>query len=311
MLIGVTVVLAFASRYVPFLSLLLAIPMSLVVVRQGLRVGALACSVATLMLFAFMGMAALGTVAEVVIAGLALGLAHERFSRRPFAAFLVTAVGYVVSFVVILYVAASVLGIADATPAAYIDSFLEMYDSLTEQMSELGAPANRFDSSLIKPYLVMSIPALVCLSAAGNAAVVFWIFRKLLPRFGHRVAAIPAFRLWRLGWTYGWGFVLGFLLITIGGYLNHDLLLRIGLNLFWVFYSVFLIQGFSVIAYYLGKWNVSIGAKVLLAVLAVFTGVAQVAMIAAPWLGVLDAWLDFRKLEVASDESDPDNGPQG
>jgi uncharacterized protein YybS (DUF2232 family) len=311
MLIGVTVVIAFASRYVPLLSLFLAMPMAFVVVRHGLGAGVLAGSVATLMLFAFMGVAALGTVAEVIIAGLALGMAHQRFSDRPLAAFLVTAVGYVISFVVILYVAARILGIADATPTAYIDGFLETYDRLMDQIGEFGAPAASLDVSLIRPYLIMSIPALIGLSAAGNAAVVFWLFRRLSPRFGYKVAAIPPFRQWHLNWTYGWGFVLGFLLLTVGGYLQHDVLLRIGLNVFGVFYTVFLVQGFSVIANYLSHWSVSTGAKVLMVVLAVITGLAQLAMVVAPWLGVLDAWFDFRKLEVASDESDPDSRPQG
>lgn len=311
MLIGVTVMLAFINRYVPLLSLFLAIPIALVVVRHGVGFGFLAGSVTTLLLFAFTGLGALITAADVVIAGLTLGVAHRRFLHKPSVAFLITAAGYVVSFLFIVYVAVSIMGVADATPSAYIDSFLEMYDTMSEQMSEFGAPVSALDTEMMRPYLMMSIPALICLSAAGNAAVSFWVFRKIVHRFGVQVASIPPFRKWRLGWTYGWGFVLGFLLVTLGGFLSMEPVVTIGLNLFLVFYLVFMIQGLAVIVHYLAAWRASIGVKALLVVFAMFFGVAQVAFVATPWIGVLDAWLDFRRLEVSSDESDPDRRPQG
>lgn|GEM_PF-473053 len=311
MLVGVTIILAFVSRYLPIFGLFLAAPIALVVVRHGFGFGLLSGAVATLLVFAFEGISALITAADVVIAGLALGVAHERFAHRPAMAFLVTAVGYIVSFVFIAYIAAAVMGITDATPSAYIDSFLEAYQSVSERMSEFGAPSAPFDPEALRPYLIMSIPALVCLSAAGNAAVVFWIFRKIVRRFGVQVGEIPPFRKWRLGWKYGWGFVLGFLLITLGGWFDTELLIRIGLNLFLVFYMIFTIQGWAVIVHFLAGWQTSAGLKALVIVFALFVGVAQLAFAAAPWLGALDAWLDFRRLEVAPDESDPNRGSQG
>mgnify|MGYP002398903546 FL=1 len=311
MLVGITVMLAFLNRYLPFLSLFLAIPVALVVVRHGFGFGLLAATVTTLLLFALTGISALIAAADVVIAGLALGVAHRRFLQRPSVAFLVTAAGYVVAFLFIVYVAVAIMGVSDVTPSATIDSILEMYDTMAEQMSEFGAPVSAIDTGMMRPYLMMSIPALVCLSAAGNAAISFWIFRKVLRRFRVQLADIPPFRRWRLGWTYGWGFVLGFLLVTLGGLRGIELLTRIGLNLFLVFYMVFMVQGLAVIVYYFARWQVPSGVKALLVVFGMFFGVVQLAFVATPWIGVLDAWLDFRKLEVSSDESDPDRRPQG
>ncbi len=312
MLVGITVIMAFIDRYIPVLSLFLAVPMGLLVVRRGLKAGVLAACVVTVLLFAMTGSAALVIAVDVAIAGLALGFAHLRFPKKPVLAFMVTAVGYILSFVLMVYGVAAILGATEAVSlTGLIDRFIETSGSLSEKMAELGTPNILADLEVIRPYLIMSIPALVVLTGAGNAVVVFLIFRSLLSRFGHEVAAIPPFRLMHLNWKYGWGFVLGLLGMTLGQLTGQEIVLKVGINLFWVFYMVFTLQGFSVLYYYFSRWKMSPAAKIFLLIIAIFTGIAQLAMTAAPWVGVLDAWFDFRKLEVTSDASDSDGRPEG
>lgn len=312
MLVGITVIMAFIDRYIPVLSLFLAIPMGLLVVRRGLKAGVLAACVVTVLLFVLTGSAALVAAVDVVIAGLALGFAHLRFPKKPQLAFLLTVAGYILSFVLMIYGVAAILGVTEAVSmTSLIDRFLETSESLSGKMAELGAPNVLADPEVIRPYLVMSIPAMIVLTGAGNAAIVFLIFRGLLTRFGYGVARIPPFRSWHLNWKYGWGFVLGLLGVTLGEFTERDIVLRVGINLFWVFYMAFTIQGFSVLYFYLSRWKTSTGAKVFLLIVAVFTGIAQLALTAAPWVGVLDAWFDFRKLEVKADAGDPDSRPEG
>ena len=99
--------------------------------------------------------------------------------------------------------------------------------------------------------------------------------------------------------------------MTLGQLTGQEIVLKVGINLFWVFYMVFTLQGFSVLYYYFSRWKMSPAAKIFLLIIAIFTGIAQLAMTAAPWVGVLDAWFDFRKLEVTSDASDSDGRPEG
>ena len=221
MLVGITVIMAFIDRYIPVLSLFLAVPMGLLVVRRGLKAGVLAACVVTVLLFAMTGSAALVIAVDVAIAGLALGFAHLRFPKKPVLAFMVTAVGYILSFVLMVYGVAAILGATEAVSlTGLIDRFIETSGSLSEKMAELGTPNILADLEVIRPYLIMSIPALVVLTGAGNAVVVFLIFRKLLSWFGHEVAAIPPFRLMHLNWKYGW-FVLGLLGMTLGQLTGH------------------------------------------------------------------------------------------
>jgi len=312
MLVGITVIMAFIDKYIPILSLFLAIPMGLLVVRRGLKVGVLAAGVVTVLLFALTGSTALVIAMDVVVAGLALGFAHLRFPKQPQLAFLVTAAGYILSFVLMIYGVAAILGVTEAVSmTGLIDRFLETSESLSDKMAELGAPNVLVDPEVVRPYLVMSIPSMIVLTGAGNAAVVFLIFRKLLSRFGHGLAAIPPFRAFHLNWKYGWGFVLGLLGMMLGEFTGREIVLRVGINLFWVFYMLFTLQGFSVLYFFFGKWKMSTAAKVFLLIVAVFTGIAQLVLTAAPWVGVLDAWFDFRKLEVTSDAGDPDSRPEG
>lgn len=312
MLVGITVIMAFIDRYIPILSLFLAIPIGLLVVRRGLKVGVLAACVVTVLLFALTGSAALVIAVDVVVAGLTLGFAHRRFPKKPLAAFFVTAVGYILSFVLMIYGVSAILGVTEAVSmTGLIDRFLETSESVSDKMAELGAPNVLADPEVVRPYLMMSIPAMIVLSGAGNAAVVFLIFRKLLYRFGHGLAAIPPFRAFHLSWKYGWGFVLGLLGMILGEFTGREIVLRVGINLFWVFYMVFTLQGFSVLYFFFGRWKMSTAAKVFLVIITVFTGIAQLALTAAPWVGVLDAWFDFRRLEVTSDAGDPDSRSEG
>lgn len=68
-----------------------------------------------------------------------------------------------------------------------------------------------------------------------------------------------------------------------------------GLNLVLIFTYLFFVEGLAVIWFYLAKWGVGKGGRLLISVLLLTPFLPLVEPVA--WLGMLDAWLDFRKLQ--------------
>ena len=170
--------------------------------------------------------------------------------QRPSVAFLVTAAGYVVAFLFIVYVAVA-MGVSDVTPSATIDSILEMYDAMAEQMSEFGARFQRL-TGMMRPYLMMSIPALVCLSARQCGYIVLDIQEEC----ADLEFSLPIYR--HLGMALGMDLRLGVCArispCDTGGLRGMDS------DQDWpqpllVFYMVFMVQGLAVIVYYFALWQ--------------------------------------------------------
>ena len=108
-----------------------------------------------------------------------------------------------------------------------------------------------------------------------------------------KMVELKPFSKWRLSWHYGWGYVAGLILASIGQVAAVTLVSNIGTNVMSVFGMVFLVQGAAVAWYFFDKYKLLPVAKWLIMIFIVLNPTLLQIL---SWAGVLDAWLDFRRL---------------
>ncbi len=117
----------------------------------------------------------------------------------------------------------------------------------------------------------------------------------VLRRSREKGLARPAFKDWQLPWYFAWGYILGLAGTSFSGYLGsfNGIGRTAGINLLLVFNLLFMVQGFSIVYFYMDKfrmqsWLRAAGIGVLVAI--------PLASQVIAWFGLLDVWLNFRKL---------------
>ncbi|HEY8531944.1 MAG TPA: DUF2232 domain-containing protein [Limnochorda sp.] len=145
----------------------------------------------------------------------------------------------------------------------------------------------------------MLFPAGLVVTAALWSVGVQWLAGRWLVSLGRPLRPGKPFIRWRFSWFLAWGYIIGQLLVM--GVRSGRLadpggrLAAVGLNLVLIFTYLFLVEGLAVIWFYLDKWGVGKGVRLLLTVLLITPFLPLMEPVA--WLGMLDAWLDFRKLQ--------------
>ncbi len=137
------------------------------------------------------------------------------------------------------------------------------------------------------------LPASLFMAVVTVAGFNYLMARLILGKLGHKMVELKPFSRWRLSWHYGWGYVGGLMLVIIGQVTAVPIVFKIGTNIVSVFGIVFLVQGMAIAWYFFDKYSVHSIVRWLIIIFAILnTTLLQVLS----WVGVLDAWLDFRKL---------------
>jgi len=113
-----------------------------------------------------------------------------------------------------------------------------------------------------------------------------------------------AHQYWRLPDRLIWVFIIG-AVITI---LPIHPLRTIGINLLICMSLIYLFQGFSVLSFYLHKWNVPQLLRYFLYIMMLFQSFGTVLLLIG---GVADVWLDIRRLKKHPDDHSDTTDTQG
>ena len=110
---------------------------------------------------------------------------------------------------------------------------------------------------------------------------------------GQKLEDFTPFWLWRFpDYTVAF-FLLGNLLVLLETYWPVGVLKAVGMNLALVFGFAFFIQGFSLLAYFLGKFNVGKAFRVLITFFVLFNPLFLQILFFA---GLFDILFNFRKI---------------
>ncbi|HSV31253.1 MAG TPA: DUF2232 domain-containing protein, partial [Atribacteraceae bacterium] len=137
----------------------------------------------------------------------------------------------------------------------------------------------------------LALPAILIIASLLDTALNFFLGKWVGKKIGVTFPSSPNFIHWRFPKSVFWMFALSWILVLFGG---TEGIGRIGVNLQMVTQTLFLVQGLSLVYFYLKKY---VQSKVLIIGLLVFSMFQPVLTFILSWAGVLDTWLDLRKLE--------------
>lgn len=295
LLTAITILFCVLDAYIPIFALVYPVPIVVLVVRRGVRAGALATFIAVLGTSALTGpLQGLTVLAKVGIVGITLGAC---LNRRLSAARTIILTGVAVVVSVGLTLAVSILvfdfNLGQLTQAVEegLRRSIDIYRSIGLSQKDLAMLEQNLRQ--LVDIMKMTLPAAMFLAVAMISFIDFTIARLVLKRLGHEVASLPQFSQWRIPWYWGWGYIAGGAIMLLGQGHKMDLAFKAGLNIMTVFSYVFLIQGLALVWFFMDKYRVSTAMRVLLVFFIIITRFLSQLLV---WVGLFDAWLDLRKL---------------
>lgn len=305
------------GEIVPFLLLLLPLPLVVLTDLRGWRTGAgwgLAGVLASVLfrLWAVVGSqpeAALpvalgGSLLPLVMTGMGLvgGLAYRR-DQSQVVTFL--APGLFVTTVVLLAWGLGWLLLGVDLVAVAVEGWRVMLaEGLLPSLEAGGASADQIEAwrtnlRAVAEGIRTLFPGGLVVTTGLWSLTVQWLAGRWLQALGRPLRPGRPFVRWRFPWLLAWGYILGqLLLLAVRARVapaSEETLASAGLNLVLVFTYLFFIEGLAVVWFYLAKWGAGKGFRWLVTLFLVTPFFPLVEPVA--WLGMLDAWLDFRKLQ--------------
>ncbi len=299
LLAALTIVLYVADIYTKLLLYVIPVPVAILVVRNGMRTGAIATAVSALGVSLILGpIDGLIVLVRVGFIGIALGalLARKRSWLITLAG---TAVASLTAFVSDFLLISWSTGLSPAAMAQKVqETFVEAGQRTMELYQKMGVPQESLGmigqmTENIPVWLKTFLPAVLAIGALFSAAIAYAAARWILIRMKRDVEAVPPFADWRIDWRWAWGLIGALVLgYAIPG-VNLGFVRSLAVNAVVVYVMVYTVQGIAVLWSLLGSMNVPKGLRTVIAVFLYLTPPLNWLL---PMVGLLDGWLDFRKL---------------
>jgi uncharacterized protein YybS (DUF2232 family) len=295
LLVAISTLFCVLDAYIPIFALVYPLPIVILVVRRGLRAGVWATVVTIAATSMFVGpFQGLLVFTKVGIIGITLAQCiRKQFSPVKTVAITAVAVAVSMAFTIGVNLLIGGFGIEETWEMMQksMDSAIEFYRRIGVAESEISRMETYL--SQITEAAKIVLPASLLMVVVTVAGFNYLVARLILGKLGHKLAELKPFSKWRLSWHYGWGYVAGLILASIGQVAAVPLVSNIGTNVMSVFGMVFLVQGAAVAWYFFDKYKLLPIAKWLIMIFIVLNPTLLQIL---SWAGVLDAWLDFRKL---------------
>lgn len=319
---ALAVVLALIGFYVPvlgmFVTFLWPVPVAIIAIRHGMRTALMTVVTAGAVLSMVVGMLE-GMVMTITLGltGLAFGYALRKgwsAVRTLLIATLAVTIGSAVTVLAgILFLKMNIITQSMEHFALAAQKTSEMYRAMADKFGiprETIEPALKMLSPEAIDLMKLILPGTLILGEFITAFLNYEACRRILPRFGYKVPAFPAFEAWRFPRYFALLMLLGQGLallkgrtsfsvfgrtIALGSY--SDLLFKVGMNLAYPMAILIYIQGFALAYYFLinklhidRKW-----AKLAMVFIWFNPLLAQIAFI----FGLMDNIFDYRRMMAA------------
>jgi len=298
--------LAVLSLYVPLLSFVLVIawpiPLTVVVVRHGLKLGFLTTLVAGILVTMLAG--PVQSTYLFLQYGL-LGLIYGWCFRQKVSGGLSVLAGSLAAILglfLVLFVSGVVLGQPllgltqlEEETRQIIDESYRLYEQ-NGLLEEMGITENEFRETMnqMVELVIRLIPASLAITSMMLALGNYLIATLILRRMGNEIPGFPPFREWRLPWYTSWGLIAGLLSWVSGNYWHLSWAVTLGQNILLVMLVPSLVQGLAIITYYYHRWRLSPLIKALIIFLLVLN--LQISLLVVIALGAFDPLVNYRKL---------------
>ncbi len=300
LLAAITVILCLGSIYLPvfgvFIEFFCSVPIAILTVRQGEKIGLAAVFVSLALLFIFVGpIIAVRVTMMFGMCGLIFGacLRRELSATKSFIPLVIMSFAAQIFSVAMLYVVLNIDYAAENSKllTESLERSLRVYESLGVDTSTLGLSKEKIESTaqmiIVLTPLILFLVAL--LSATGTYITTRIFFRKLRMKFP---APMPPFSQWRFSIFFA--YLAGF--AAIGVYWGEEwasaLLYFVSTNAFFFAALVGAIQGLAVLSFVMNHYKISKMFRVLIFAIFIlnFVLLQFIALI-----GFFDMLFDYRK----------------
>jgi len=275
------------------------VPVAILVIRNGVRTGVLATLVAALGVSAILGpIDGLIVLVRVGFIGIALGVLLAR--KRPWVISLAgTSVASLAAFVSDFLLASWASGLSPGAMIARVqEGIAEAGQRTMELYQKIGVPEESLGlvkqmMELMPVWLKTFLPSVLVIGAVFSAAIAYAATRWILVRMKRDVEPIPPFADWRIDWRFAWGLIGALLLAYAVPGVNLGFVRSMAVNAVAVYVMIYSLFGIAVLWSVLGSMNVPKWLRVIIALFIYMTPPFNWLL---PMAGLLDGWLDFRKL---------------
>jgi uncharacterized protein YybS (DUF2232 family) len=293
---ALSVIIALIGLFVPllsFASLLWPVPIIITIKRYGIRYGILSTIASGLIV----GMMSEPIYAVYVTFGFgALGLTIGWGVQRDYSAariLMIASLASLVSKVLLIFAATKIMGVNPIE--LQLESMQQAFELSTKFYQDMGLDSTQNIADMFSKsfeMLKLTMPAILVFASVADSFMNYTVSRIVLKRFKLNMKPLPPFGEWRFPGSVSLGLVFLIVLTYIGGYLGlKDTQVILG-NVLMLFNLVFLIQGLSLLYYFMTVKGWARFLKVLLMVLVMFNqGLSMVVVLA----GLLDGTFNLRR----------------
>ncbi len=299
LLTAVTVIMALMAVYLPVMgivaALFWAVPLILLVVRHGFRLGILAVlAAAIIMALLIEPVLSLRMTISFAPTGLALGYGFRRgwSGARVFAVALAASIAAKISALALVFALTSVNPLAmqvDGMKESF-DATFQIYETLGVEQATIDEAKGQVSEGITMVQMLM--PLIVAITGLLDTVVNYIVAGRVMKRLGVAVPQFPPFREWRLPQAFL--YLMGFALVGMywGGSREIHLLYEISLNANILALLAGLVQGLSLVAYVGHRCNISLFMRILVFLLILVNG--MLLQIIA-FTGLFDMVFDYRR----------------
>jgi len=299
LLVGLAVVLFLASYVLPvvgvFFSFLCPAPLVILGLRHDLKKASLGVAASTLIILTFLGpVGAVFFCLSFGVLGVGLGFLARKYSNGV----------EIILFGILISLGSKLLLMLVVTKLSGINPFsmdpVEMQSMVDKVFAFYTAKGMTSDSlNSMKEQIYRSIkmipfifPALLTVASAVDCYLSYAVSCIVMKRIGGTaLPSLPAFSNWRFPKSVFLALLVSLVLSFAGSTYEWNLGLKVGTNLRLLVNMVFLLQGLSIVCFYLGMKKVHTILKGMILFLVLIVPLfSQLALL----LGIIDMWFDIR-----------------
>ncbi len=305
---AITALLFLASFYIPLLGTLISflcpLPIIILCLRHNVKVALLALFISfflvTLVAGPFQGLIA---VLGFGILGITLGIVI----KKKLSILEILLIGSFSSFIAKILLMLIGLWLIGINPLLLgleqidqgISQSLNFYQNMGINPEQLETYKNSLLQSL--ELIKIAFPAMLILGSVFDTIINYWVTEKILKRLGYSIEPFTPFHQWRVGHSFFWSYLLGIFLLIINTKYNLPVLQRIGLNIQLLFSIIFLITGLAMIAHLFQYYKIK---PFFFWVTCGIVFIQPLLSLLVTWIGILDVWIDFRRLFFTEKRTD-------
>jgi uncharacterized protein YybS (DUF2232 family) len=300
MMVAISVILGVASTVIPFFgSLLFPLPIIILIMRRGIRIGIIAFIATFLLMTIFVSLPfALVTIIAYGFIGVFFGYCF-RMRKKPlfilWGGILVAAIGIITAFLILP------LFFAGLPTADFANQISGVVEQTIETANKQGGLANILSgettveefAAQMKKVVTIIIPAGLVMSGIAISFLLYIISGAIFRRLRFDIPRLPNFSEWRLAWPFLLGLMAGIVAVILGP--NYDIgwLTSIGIGLMVVFGIIIGINGSALLYWLLKHWDVSGFIKLIFIVVLIW--LSQIAFLfLIVFVGFIEPLYDFR-----------------